>query len=597
MNSRRLDTARQYATVMSARNGQVRMRLAMPVIIAAIFHPFTGWPLAIAWVATYAAAQGLDRLLMPPAQISALMRRPERRALALAMVALNGIVFSSYAVAAVAQSNDPWSLAWAALLVSGVVMNAVLTSAGSRAVFITALAPQALCFILMPLISFIHGGPLSHALALAGGGALNIFAAVLAWRLYERMLSAEQTARLDAENATEAKSAFIAMISHELRTPISAILAGAAEMEGDPDPRRRSNGALIGDSARMMRTLLNDLLDLSKLEVGKMTVEAIPYDLVALMRDAAEFWSGPAERKGLPLRLAGDSAEPTAVVGDPTRLRQILNNLLSNAIKFTETGVIILRFEARPADSGGLMLSVQVEDTGPGLTVEQHARLFTAFDQLGGATARTHGGTGLGLNISRQLARLMGGDLQATSRPGHGSTFTLTLPLEAAPAVSVADALAISQAAPAPFADNEITQRLKVLVADDHQINRRAFSLMLESAGVEVVTADDGIEALSRLATERFDMVLMDLNMPRMGGLEATERLRRASGPNRDVPIIALTASVTQGDVALCQGAGMNAFVMKPVDAGELFAAINQVLDGAGETDIAAVGSGRPRGG
>jgi len=578
MNSRRLDIARQFATVMTARSGQVRMRLALPVIIAAIFHPFTGWPLAIAWVLAYSATQAVDRLMMPPARIPALMRRPGRRALALAMVALNGVVFSSYAVLAVAQHNDPWYLAWAALLVSGVVMNAVLTSAGSRAVFVTALAPQAFYFTLMPLISFLHGAPLGHALALAAGGGLNIFAAVMAWRLFEKMLSAEQAARETAENATEAKSAFIAMVSHELRTPISAILAGAAEMEVDPDTRRRSNGALIGESARMMRTLLNDLLDLSKLEVGKMAVETIPYDLAALMRDTAEFWSGPADRKGLPLRLAGDVGEPVPVVGDPTRLRQILNNLLSNAIKFTEIGAVALRFETLPTEAGGLTLTVQVVDTGPGMTAEQHARLFTAFDQLGAATARTHGGTGLGLNISRQLARLMGGDLDAASRPGHGSTFTLTVPLQAAAEAAITGASAAPDLAAAP--GPEIAGRLKVLVADDHQINRRAFSLMLESAGVEVTTADDGVEALQRLATERFDVILMDLNMPRMGGLEATERLRRSAGPNRDAPIIALTASVTPGDVALCQGAGMNAFVMKPVDAGELFAAINEVLEG-----------------
>ena len=585
MIHQRLDIARQFATVMTARAGQVRMRLALPVIIALVFHRFTGWPLALAWVAAYTAAQGLDRLILPPARIEAQMRRPRMRAAALAMVALNGVIFSSYAAAAVAMNSDPWNLAWAAVLIAGVVMNAVLTSAGSRAVFVTAMAPQAFYFLLLPLIAFSHGAALDHALALAAGGGLNIFAAAMAWRLFERMLSAEQAAREAAENATEAKSAFIAMVSHELRTPISAILAGAAEMDGDPDPRRRSNGALIGESARMMRTLLNDLLDLSKLEVGKMAVEAIPYDLAAVMRDTAEFWSGPAHTKGLELRLLGDAGEAAPVIGDPTRLRQILNNLLSNAIKFTETGAVALRFSLAPAPGDGLTLTAQVVDTGPGMTPEQQARLFTAFDQLGAATARTHGGTGLGLNISRQLARLMGGELDADSRPGQGSAFTLSLPLRPAAAVSLLDPLAISRAAPTP--DTEIASRLRVLVADDHQINRRAFSLMLESAGVEVTTADDGVEALARLAADRFDVILMDLNMPRMGGLEASERLRRSSGPNRDVPIIALTASVTPGDVALCRGAGMNAFVMKPVDAGELFGAINQVLEAEGEAEDA----------
>jgi CheY-like chemotaxis protein len=405
---------------------------------------------------------------------------------------------------------------------------------------------------------------------------------MLAWRQFARMLSGEQAAREAAESATEAKSAFIAMISHELRTPISAILAGSADLESDIDPRRRSNGALIGESARMMRTLLNDLLDLSKLEVGKMAVETIAYDVDAIMRDTAEFWSEPARRKGLELRLLGRTGAPIPVAGDPTRLRQILNNLLSNAIKFTETGAVALRFVAEPNAAGGHDLTVEVVDTGPGMTPEQQARLFTAFDQLGAATARTHGGTGLGLNISRQLARLMGGELEASSRAGHGATFTLRLTLEAATVASV-----VPETPTAPEAD--FAARLKVLVADDHQINRRAFSLMLESAGVNVTTADDGVEALERLGREAFDVILMDLNMPRMGGLEASGRLRRTSGPNRDTPIIALTASVTPGDVALCLGAGMNAFVMKPVDATELFNAINAVLDAASEPVAEAV--------
>ena len=364
MNNGRLDIARQFATVMTARAGQVRLRLALPVIIAAIFYRFTGWPLAIAWIAAYSATQAVDRLIMPPARIPALMRRPGMRAAALTMVALNGLVFSSYAAMAVARNNDPWYLAWAALLVSGVVMNAVLTSAGSRAIFVTAMAPQAFYFVLMPLITFLHGAPLDHTLAMAAAGGLNIFAAVMAWRLFERMLSAEQAAREIAENATEAKSAFIAMVSHELRTPISAILAGAAEMEGDADARRRSNGALIGESARMMRTLLNDLLDLSKLEVGKMAVEEIAYDLAAVMRDTTDFWSGPAHRKGLELQLVGEAGEAVPVIGDPTRLRQILNNLLSNAIKFTEAGAVALRFELAPAPGDTLNLTAQVVDTG-----------------------------------------------------------------------------------------------------------------------------------------------------------------------------------------------------------------------------------------
>ncbi len=576
MGLQRADTARQFARVMAARNGQVFLRLSMPVIIALIFHRFVGWGISVAWVASFAAMQALDHLVFPVSRVHDLMMRPAMRIAAMATIAASGLIFSSYAMIAVAVNNDVWHMTWAALLLTGVVMNTVLTSSGSRTLFITSMGPQVFYFLLLPALAYYKGAPIDHALALGAAGFLNLFAAVLAWRLFQKLLGAEQTAREAAESATEAKSAFIAMISHELRTPISAILAGAAEMESDADSTRRANGALIGDSARMMRTLLNDLLDLSKLEVGKMTVEAIPYDLAAVMRDAAHFWSGAARKKGLELRLAGPADDSIGVSGDPTRLRQILNNLLSNAIKFTDAGAVALRFELRAVGDAHVDLTIEVVDTGPGMTEAQQARLFTAFDQLGAATARTHGGTGLGLNISRQLARLMGGDLTAASRPGMGATFTLKLRLGRA-------VLGAAPQTAAPAAEAELSERLRVLVADDHQINRRAFSLMLETVGALVATVEDGQQALDLLARQEFDVVLMDLNMPRMGGLEATERLRRSNGPNRDAPIIALTASVTPGDVALCRSAGMNAFVMKPVDAAELFTAINAVL--SPETD------------
>jgi CheY-like chemotaxis protein len=261
---------------------------------------------------------------------------------------------------------------------------------------------------------------------------------------------------------------------------------------------------------------------------------------------------------------------PQWVTGDPTRLRQILNNLFSNAIKFTDKGSITLELSTLPVGADRFEATFKVIDTGSGMTQAQICRLFTAFEQLGESTARTHGGTGLGLAISRDLARLMGGDLVAASVHGQGSTFSLTIPL------ALAEAASPGKAAASATLSNE--RPLRILIADDHEFNRRAFTLMLEAASAEITAVEDGLKALNALASAAFDIVLMDVNMPRMGGLEAVRRLRATAGPNARVPIIALTAAGGAEDIAACMNAGMDAFVTKPVEGAELFNAIEKVL-------------------
>jgi CheY-like chemotaxis protein len=250
------------------------------------------------------------------------------------------------------------------------------------------------------------------------------------------------------------------------------------------------------------------------------------------------------------------------------RLKQVLNNLLSNAIKFTDRGEITVVLHAQPA-----LLSIEVIDTGPGIPETALPRLFTPFDQLNAAVVRQHGGSGLGLAISRELARRMGGDLIATSARGHGAHFTLTMALEAAEAPR-AEALSRS-----------ITG-LRVLVVDDHVVNRRAIELVLQPFGVDATLAESAEEGLELLRSEVFDAVLMDVYMPGMDGRQATRVLRAAAGPNRDTPVIAVTASSTPKDWEACAAAGMNAHVAKPIDPAELFGALAQVL--AGEKALAA---------
>jgi CheY-like chemotaxis protein len=341
---------------------------------------------------------------------------------------------------------------------------------------------------------------------------------------------------------------------------------------------------MIADAAKMMRCLLDDLLDMSKIEAGCMSVEATTFDPQSLFEDIARFWSEEASRKGLTLTVSGFESLPPATRGDPTRIRQILNNLLSNAVKFTRAGGVRIETTADPLVNGGYALTACIADTGVGMSGEQMARLFERFNQTDAAVARTYGGTGLGLAISRELARLMGGDILVESRPGEGARFSLKC--ELAEAALDAQAQARDQvAANAANAARADASNLRVLVIDDHEMNRRALSLLLEPVGVVPSLASSGEEALAILAQDAFDVVLMDLNMAGLDGLETTLRLRAGRGPNQTIPVIAVTGAVEPKVLQSCLDVGMNAWVQKPLEPAALYAAIEQVLRGGGDND------------
>jgi CheY-like chemotaxis protein/nitrogen-specific signal transduction histidine kinase len=406
---------------------------------------------------------------------------------------------------------------------------------------------------------------------------LNIIGAWIttedARRAEEHAKAEAERRRAEAEAAVEAKSAYVAAISHELRTPISAILAGAAELERTGSASARAPAQLIGHAGQMMRALLDDLLDLSKIEVGRMEVEAIAFDLRATVGNALKMWRPQAREKGLRMRIEGARSLPSRVIGDPTRLNQVLNNLLSNAIKFTTAGSVTVKIDCAPAP-GGWTVSLSVADTGPGMTADKLDRLFMPFEQLEAGAARKHGGSGLGLAISRELARLMGGDLTATSAPGEGAAFTLHLTLPAAEAA-------------APEAPPE-TVEARVLVVDDHAVNRQALTLMLAPLGITPVTIGSAEEGLELLAREAFDVVLMDVYMPDMDGRDATRLLRERPGPNQFVPVIAITASATERDWEACRAAGMNGHVAKPIEPARLYAALEDALSGEAAREVEA---------
>jgi two-component system, sensor histidine kinase len=534
------------------------------------FIPVVGWQAALAWfaIAVFFQNGGQEVLRRAHGRVSS-------RAwsyMALAVLFLSS--FSAGLMAPLAAlRGGVWGFANGEFLLACLVLFVARASGRSRLAFGVSITALMILFFVMPAIAWRQGAPFGQIFCMVTGSLFLTMTAGMLHRLQVGATQREQNAREKAEAATAAKSAFVAMVSHELRTPISGILAGAAELEKLPGDGQQ-HAHLISDSARMMRTLLNDLLDLSKMEAGRMSVEEIAFDLRAMVRDTVRFWAPEARKRGLRFRLQGSRSLPAWVEGDPTRLRQILNNLISNALKFTETGSITLRLGC--ADDA---LAFEVIDTGPGLSGDQIDRLFQAFDQLSASTARTHGGTGLGLNISRELARLMGGDLSAASAAGEGATFRLTLPLTLAAAPEVEDG---------DEGGMDVERGLRVLIVDDHSVNRQAFSLILQPVCEQVATAEDGLLALEALEQQSFDLVLLDLNMPNLGGLETARRLRANPGLNQRTPVIALTASVSPSEVDACLAAGMDAFVMKPVEARELIAAIDQVLATREDAALAA---------
>ncbi len=388
----------------------------------------------------------------------------------------------------------------------------------------------------MPLIDY----PL---IALLLGGMLAVQSG-----LWER-------AEKEALDAAHARYIFLATMSHEIRTPLNGVL-GLTELLLDTplSTEQRELASTVQRSGALLRSVLDDVLDYSKIDSGHLEAESLPLDLHVLCGDLVRLWGGSARERGL--ELAADFAvdAPRWVMADPNKLKQILGNLVSNALKFTPRGGVYLEVPVAPEGQ----LLVRVRDTGIGMTSVQLERIFEAFVQGDDSTTRRFGGTGLGLAICRRLGRFLGGEVSVVSVPGQGSTFTLRLPL--VPAAPLVEATA----APLEAVD---LHGLRVLVAEDNAVNRLVICRLLEKHGVEVRTAADGEECVQQWKAEPTDLILMDCQMPGCDGYEATRRIRQQGGV---LPIIALTANAMAGDRARCLDAGMNEHLGKPIDPSAL---------------------------
>ena len=382
-----------------------------------------------------------------------------------------------------------------------------------------------------------------------------------------------------AEQATRLKSEFLANMSHEIRTPLNGVL-GMAQALAHEDLTASQNEQvdIILDSGRALMVLLNDILDLSKIEAGKLEISPVECDLRHKLSSLFKLHAAIAEEKGIGLKMHIDPAVPSRLSLDPVRVRQCIGNLVSNAIKFTSEGEVMIVVTCTPSATGEAVVTVHVTDTGCGIAEDKIERIFDSFSQEDGSTTRRFGGTGLGLSITRQLARIMGGDVTAVSRAGKGSIFTLsfsagTVASHQAETTPAAPALRVVEQKPRAGLSG-----CRVLVVDDNFINRRVARSFLDSYGVDLAEAADGNEALEWLNKDRFDIVLMDIHMPELDGIEALRQLRMSSSPNRFVPVVALTADSMHGDRERFLEMGFDGYVSKPIEERALMTAVGQVL-------------------
>jgi len=411
---------------------------------------------------------------------------------------------------------------------------------------------------------------------------------------YARKLESEitkQTAELREANVrleeiSQLKSDFLANMSHELRTPMNAIIGFSELLSETPLAEEQLDYTrTISQSAASLLSLINDILDLAKIEAGKLELERLPFDLAEVVDNVAAMFKIPAREKGVVVACKIDNRIPKRIMGDSNRLRQVLINLAGNAMKFTEQGGIDIRVDYEREAAGQIVSRFSVHDSGIGIPADRVEAIFEKFTQADGSTTRKYGGTGLGLAICLQLVELMGGRLAVESEVGKGSTFYFVIPLEEAPAeiISLKEHKAVGR--------EKAVSGGRILLVEDNAVNQRLASILITREGYEVEVASDGAESLEHLRHQTFDLVLMDVQMPNMDGMEATRRIREIEADlalrqdyvglrtlKQPLAIVGLTAHARKEDETACYDSGMNGFLTKPIIKAKLAMVLNEMM-------------------
>lgn len=574
--------------IMLNRRRQVRFRLAMMGLIVLFFSRYVSLPLMALWGVGYALLQAVEFYGL----LNILPYWSRRRnALRLALLTANSIVFGLPAILW-ARHGGMLPLVCGAYLLSGSILNTVLMTRGSKAAFLASVTPFV---VYIAGCAFLAANPqagLEALIPIAVAGVMMSLAAIKLWQessaayLKEhatQLALAEREAELAhalerAEQASRAKSAFLSVMSHELRTPLNGVvgMAQALNASGLP-PHQADMVRTIERAGRSLNVILKDVLDFTELNAGKLELLETDFDLAALLADIVALFREPAAQKGLAVRLQCSSACMDVFTGDEHRLHQIISNLLSNAVKFTEVGEV--RVDATVEDLDGVSrLIVTVYDTGPGIGADFKSRLFESFSQDDASTAAIHGGPGLGLAIVKQLSQLMGGDVSVSSTPGRGAAFTVTA------------ILARSSRSLNPKQDQSSpTSTGRILVAEDNEMNRRVLSALLVNTGLDIDFVVNGAQAVKVYQERGYDLILMDVSMPIMTGIEATIAIRALENSRAlpRTPIIALTANAMPEQIEACFAAGMDIHVAKPIDIKILYTAIDTAMASGPPTTLA----------
>lgn len=547
--------------------------LAVRIVMGIGAAVLSGWRFGLAWglgwFAAFVLTEAGTRLVSLNAAFRDHALSPRQRAAYVALLCATSTTWCALAAQCWMSGAEPLRLATMVILMA-LAVHAHAFSARAPAALIALGGPPALLCLAAPFAFSDYSGP---DLAIVSFGCATLLTyLVVAGRTQARVALALEAAERRANEANAAKSTFLNMVTHELRTPMNGVIGMARALQRTPlDVRQRDYVETIVRSGDGLLTILNDVLDHAKIEAGRMDLEVAAFDLTVLGRQAVQLWSETAKAKGVALEFEAAADLPPRLMGDETRVRQIVLNLLSNALKFTERGRVILALTPIAGADGEAGVEIRVADTGPGMTAEQLGRLFRPFAQAEASTARRYGGTGLGLFICRNLAEMMGGAISAESTPGQGATFRVRLPLPAAYGGA-------AEAAAEP-AEAETLPPLRVLVVDDNPVNLAVARALLEAVGLTIDVAADGSAALDKLRDGRFDLVLMDVQMPVMSGVEAVGRIRAGEAGPADLPVIALTADGDAAHDARLQAAGFDALQTKPIRPAELLGAIRAVLE------------------
>ena len=477
------------------------------------------------------------------------------------------------------RSGDETGRLFAILQACGGLLHVTLYMHQQRALLFAALAAHT-CYLLgLPMTMALSAGPLSLFVFLVGC-LLYISHMAIEVANSNRANQALKAATLAAEKANAAKTDFLATISHEIRTPMNAVMAAVQLLDRtDPTPEQAAHIKMMSQASEVLMGLLNDVLDLSRIEAGKMSLDPTDLELRPALEALISLWQPQAAAKACQLVLTVAPDVPDILHVDSLRLRQILFNLLSNAVKFTEEGQISLNVGPSNARSLGAHrgLYFEVVDTGCGISDEVLGRLFGSFEQADAGTTRQHGGSGLGLAISRRLAENMGGSLTVQSRLGEGSTFRLDLPLRRGRAMnSLGRELRRTKWRQDEDDGGEIpsANALKILLAEDHVVNRHIIEQLLSPLGCDLTMVSDGVQAVAAASTARYDLIMLDMQMPHMDGLAAARVIRDQPGPNRLSPILAITANALDQHRAEWARLGVEAYMTKPLNAELLMATV-----------------------